>query len=146
MSQLCHVDFCRSLPLLRFKSNLKHQMRTPNLFSDSKNLQSEDMKSKDFKGAVCRILTLLKHKNTIICLQTFRKHVKLTYVFILKTMLQSVILLWKCAFRCCAEICTPARLCIPSLKSLPDCLIPTPPLILTPPPHLTLNLPILGGA
>ncbi len=34
------------------------------------------------KGAVCRILTLLKHKNTIICLQTFRKHVKLTYLFI----------------------------------------------------------------
>ncbi len=52
-----------------------------------------------FKGAVCRILTLLKHKNTIICLQTFRKHVKLTYLFIWKTMLQSVILLWKCGFR-----------------------------------------------
>ncbi len=52
-----------------------------------------------FKGAVCRILTLLKHKNTIICLQTFRKHVKVTYLFIWKTMLQSVILLWKCAFR-----------------------------------------------
>ncbi len=50
-----------------------------------------------FKGAVCRILTLLKHKNTIICLQTFKKHVKLTYLFIWKTMLQSVILLWKCA-------------------------------------------------
>ncbi len=49
------------------------------------------------KGAVCRILTLLKHKNTIICLQTFRKHAKLTYLFIWKTMLQSVILLWKCA-------------------------------------------------
>ncbi len=52
-----------------------------------------------FKGAVCRILTLLKHKNTIICLQTFRKHVKLTYLFIWKTMLQSVILLWKFAVR-----------------------------------------------
>ncbi len=51
------------------------------------------------KGAVCRILTRLKHKNTIICLQTFRKHVKLTYLFIWKTMLQSVILLWKCVFR-----------------------------------------------
>ncbi len=51
------------------------------------------------KGAVCRILTLLKHKNTIICLQTFRKHVKLTYLFIWKTMLQSIILLWKCAVR-----------------------------------------------
>ncbi len=35
----------------------------------------------NIKGAVCRILTLLKHKNTIICLQTFRKHVKLTYLF-----------------------------------------------------------------
>ncbi len=51
------------------------------------------------KGAVCRILTLLKHKNTIICLQIFKKHAKLTYLFIWKTMLQSVILLWKCAFR-----------------------------------------------
>ncbi len=44
-------------------------------------------------------LTLLKHKNTIICLQIFRKHFKLTYLFIWKTMLQSVILLWKCVFR-----------------------------------------------
>ncbi len=52
---------------------------------------------RNIKGAVCRILTLLKHKNTIICLQTFRKHVKLTYLFIWKTMLQSAILLWKCA-------------------------------------------------
>ncbi len=51
------------------------------------------------KGAVCRILTLLKHKNTIICLQIFKKHAKLTYLFIWKTMLQSVILLWKCVFR-----------------------------------------------
>ncbi len=51
------------------------------------------------KGAVCRILTLLKHKNTIICLQIFKKHVKLTYLLIWKTMLQSVILLWKCAFQ-----------------------------------------------
>ncbi len=51
------------------------------------------------KGAVCRILTLLKHKNTIICLQIFMKHAKLTYLFIWKTMLQSVILLWKCVFR-----------------------------------------------
>ncbi len=51
------------------------------------------------KGAVCRILTLLKHKNTIICLQTFRKHVKLTYLFIWKTMLQSVILLLKMCVR-----------------------------------------------
>ncbi len=57
------------------------------------------IKIKVFKGAVCRILTLLKHTNTIICLQTFRKHVKLTYLFIWKTMLQSVILLWKCAVR-----------------------------------------------
>ncbi len=37
---------------------------------------------KGFKGAVCRILTLLKHTNTIICLQIFKKHVKLTYLFI----------------------------------------------------------------
>ncbi len=34
------------------------------------------------KGAVCSILTLLKHKNTIIRLQIFKKHVKLTYLFI----------------------------------------------------------------
>ncbi len=32
------------------------------------------------KGAVCRILTLLKHKNTIIVLQIFKKHAKLTYL------------------------------------------------------------------
>ncbi len=36
----------------------------------------------ELKGAVCRILTLLKHKNTIICLQIFKKHAKLTYLFI----------------------------------------------------------------
>ncbi len=35
-----------------------------------------------FKGAVCRILTLLKHKNTIIYVQIFKKHAKLTYLFI----------------------------------------------------------------
>ncbi len=34
------------------------------------------------KGAVCKFLTLLKHKNTIICLQIFKKHAKLTYLFI----------------------------------------------------------------
>ncbi len=51
------------------------------------------------KGAVCKFLTLLKHTNTIICLQIFKKHAKLTYLFIWKTMLQSVIVLWKCAFR-----------------------------------------------
>ncbi len=51
------------------------------------------------KGAVCKFLTLLKHKNTIICLQVCKKHAKLTYLFILKTMLQSVIHLWKCASR-----------------------------------------------
>ncbi len=53
----------------------------------------------NLKGAVCRILTLLKHRNTIICLQIFKKHAKLTYLFIWKTMLQSVTLLWKCIFR-----------------------------------------------
>ncbi len=36
------------------------------------------------KGAVCKFLTLLKHKNTIICLQIFKKHAKLTYLFYLK--------------------------------------------------------------
>ncbi len=36
------------------------------------------------KGAVCKYLTLLKHKNTIICLQIFKKHAKLTYLFIWK--------------------------------------------------------------
>ncbi len=34
------------------------------------------------KGAVCKFLTLLKHKNTIICLQIFKKHAKLTYLLI----------------------------------------------------------------
>uniref|UniRef100_A0A8C1L370 Nuclear receptor-binding protein n=1 Tax=Cyprinus carpio TaxID=7962 RepID=A0A8C1L370_CYPCA len=44
--------------------------------------------------------------------------------------------------------CTVLEVCcfrVNVLKSLPDCLIPTPPLILTPPPHLLLNLPIPGG-
>ncbi len=72
------------------------------------------------KGAVCRILTLLKHKNTIICLQTFRKHAKLTYLFIWKTMLQSVILLWKCAVRPGMSVCY--GLWNPSTASLPNCI------------------------
>ncbi len=38
--------------------------------------------SLELKGAVCKFLTLLKHKNTIICLQIFKKHAKLTYLFI----------------------------------------------------------------
>ncbi len=45
--------------------------------------------------------------------------------------------------RCCAHFRPHVKLLPLSLKSLPDCLILTPPL--TPPPHLTLNLPILGG-
>ncbi len=40
------------------------------------------------KDAVFKFLTLLKHNNTIICLQIFQKHVKLTSLFIWKTMLQ----------------------------------------------------------
>ncbi len=64
-----------------------------------KESNTQEMNHCCFKGAVCRILTLLKHKNTIICLQIFKKHAKLTYLFIWKTMQQSVILLWKCAFR-----------------------------------------------
>ncbi len=69
------------------------------LSSWSSALFSGSNSSLAFKGAVCRILTLLKHKNTIICLQIFKKHAKLTYLFIWKTLLQSVILLWKCVFR-----------------------------------------------
>ncbi len=45
------------------------------------------------KGARSNILTVLKHKNTI-CLQILRKHAKFTYLFLQKTMLQPVILLW----------------------------------------------------
>ncbi len=41
---------------------------------------------------MCHVLTVLKHKNTIICLQIFKKHAKFTYLFLRKTMLQSVIL------------------------------------------------------
>ncbi len=71
---------------------------------------SEDVNELDFtcsklvKDAVCRILTLLKHKITIICLHIFKKHIKLTHLFIWKTMLQSVILLWKCAFRAAMSV------------------------------------------
>ncbi len=39
---------------------------------------SQQVTWQTLKGAVCRILTLLKHKNTIICLQIFKKHAKLT--------------------------------------------------------------------
>ncbi len=45
--------------------------------------------------------------------------------------------------RCCAHFRPLPNYYPLSLKSLPDCLIPTPPLIQTPPPHLTL---ILGGS
>ncbi len=38
-----------------------------------------------FKGAVCTVFTTM-HKNTIICLQIFRKHAKCTYLFLRKTM------------------------------------------------------------
>ncbi len=63
-------------------------------------------------------LTLLKHTNTIICLQLFKKRAKLTYLFIWKTMLQSVILL-----------CVPGQnvglffgLWNPPTASLPNCI------------------------
>ncbi len=55
-------------------------------------------------------LTLLKHKHTIIRLQIFKKHAKLTYLFIWKTMLQSVILSWKHAFR--AEMSVSVLVCV----------------------------------
>ncbi len=42
----------------------------------------KSIKAFSIKGAVCKFLTLLKHKNTIICLQIFKKHAKLTYLFI----------------------------------------------------------------
>ncbi len=32
------------------------------------------------KGAVCKFLTLLKHKNTMICLRICKKHAKLTFL------------------------------------------------------------------
>ncbi len=52
-----------------------------------------------FKGDVCKFLTLLKHTNSI-CLQIFKKNAKLRCLSEKKkTMLQSVILLLKCAFR-----------------------------------------------
>ncbi len=44
--------------------------------------RSDGLKLICIKGAVCKFLTLLKHKNTIICLQIFKKHAKLTYLFI----------------------------------------------------------------
>ncbi len=40
------------------------------------------------------VLTELKHKNTIIYLQIFRKQAKFAYLFLWKTMLQPVILFW----------------------------------------------------
>ncbi len=41
-----------------------------------------------FKGAVCNFLTVLEHKNIIICLPIIRKHAKFTFVSPKKTMLQ----------------------------------------------------------
>ncbi len=50
-----------------------------------------------FKGALCKVLTILKHKNTIICLQIFKKHAKLTLVYLEKKGYSLlVILLWEC--------------------------------------------------
>ncbi len=46
-----------------------------------------------------------------------------------------------CPFSTLCQITPPP----PLLKLLPDCLILTPPSMLTPPTHLTRNLPVLGG-
>ncbi len=92
------------------KKRMKKQLRINNLSFKSVIISEHDCLRSEIKynwvtkyshtlypqGAVCKFLTLLKHKNTIICLQIFKKHAKLTYLFIWK---QSVILLWKCAFR-----------------------------------------------
>ncbi len=90
------------------------------LHRDSPNNRPNIYSWLGIKGAVCRILTLLKHKNTIICLQIFKKHAKLTYLFIWKTMLQSVILLWKCAVRPGMSVCY--GLWNPPTASLPNCI------------------------
>ncbi len=45
-----------------------------------------------YKGTI--FFTVLEHKNTIIHLQIFRKHGKFTYLFLWKTLLEPVILLW----------------------------------------------------
>ncbi len=62
-------------------------------------------------------LTLIKHKNTIRCLQIFKKHAKLTYLFI-----------WKACYSP-LKMCIPARnVCVcyglwnPSTASLPNCI------------------------
>lgn len=43
-------------------------------------------------------LIVLKHKNTIIHLQRFRKHAKFKYLFLRKTMLQQVHLIFKLSY------------------------------------------------
>jgi len=53
-----------------------------------------------FKGAVCKFLTVLKHKNTI-CLQIFRKHAKFTYSFLWKTLIRKLFYL---LFLCCLSV------------------------------------------
>ncbi len=73
------------------------------------------------KGAVCKFLTLLKHKNTIICLQICKKHAKLTYLFIWKN---NATVSYSPLKMCipCQNVCLCFGLCNPPTASLPNCI------------------------
>ncbi len=73
-----------------------------------------------FKGAVCRILTVLKHKNTIICLQIFKKHAKLTLVYLKNNAIVSNPSLNMCGPA--RNVCVSYGLWNPPTASLPNCI------------------------
>ncbi len=82
------------------------------------NCTEDKFSNSDFKHAVGHFLIVLKHKNGILHLQIFRKHAKITYLFLWKTVLQPVVLFWKCAF--CVGMSVFVLVCvIPPTYSLP---------------------------
>ncbi len=62
----------------------------------------------------------LKHKNAIICLQIFKKHVKLTLVYLKNNATVSYSLLKMCVQ--CRKVCLCFGLCNPPTASLPNCI------------------------
>ncbi len=78
------------MSLFIFNVNSNLSVRSNNYLIDTTHFFT-----KALKGAVCFDSTkAYKYHN----MQIFKKHAKLTYFFFSKTMQQSIILLWKCAF------------------------------------------------
>ncbi len=72
------------------------------------------------KSAACRILTPLKHKNTIICVQIFRKHAKLTLFYLKNNATVGYSPLKMCVLGQNVWVCF--GLCNPPTASLPNCI------------------------